>query len=123
MTDSKLSVYCGAPLFSPHHRKVLDQLTEIFEYVGYEVFSPLEESKHIWNGRAPKDCSPEERCQVVNMNYRGIRQSDLVFVWLGGWSPAQAVIDYLYDRSLFPFINQNLDPRSTDEYATEYSSY
>lgn len=91
MSD-KLSIYLGAPLFTPVQRQVLDHLTELFEKAGYIVFSPLEESKPIWKGRAPAACSPEDRRAVVESNYRGIGQCDIMFAWLGGWNPAASIL-------------------------------
>lgn len=110
-----MQIYLGAPLFTHYHRKVLDQLTEIMEGCGYTVFSPLEESRPIWNGRAPVQCSASERLQVVEMNYRGIRESALMFAWAGGWNPADAVFKELESRRGFDAIFDELDSDTMDE--------
>lgn len=80
-------VYLAAPLFTPHQKWVIAQVRQVMEDVGFNVFSPLDESKHIWNGRAPAECGPEERKAVMQMNKDGVGSSDVVFAWLGGWEP------------------------------------
>ncbi len=56
----------------------LDEHNDKFEY-----FSPFHSSQPIWNGRAPKDCSPADRHQVFTDNYSNVEWADILSAWVG----------------------------------------
>lgn len=76
-------VYLAAPIFNPQQLEVVEMLKGEIEY-GHEVFSPYHNSVNIWQGRAPKDCSPEERGLVLEDNITHIDWADVLFAWVGG---------------------------------------
>lgn len=93
-----MRAYLATPLFTPHQRLVLHQMKELLEELGFELFSPLHESQAIWAGRAPAQCTSEERKAVVEQNAVNVGTSDLVVAWIGGWNPSGAVIDQVLSR-------------------------
>ncbi len=109
--DNRRTVYLAAPLFNDHQRYVIEQITGVMEEVGVNVFSPLEESKPLWNGRPPSEATPEVRRAVMQMNKNGIEGADLVFAWLGGWAPWRTVADeqrQFMDTNPVKFSNERL---------------
>jgi hypothetical protein len=83
-----MKAYIAAPIFTPEQLSVVDRLIELVKNAGFdEVFSPYHASRDIWKGRRPKDCSPEERLQVVRQNRENIVNSELVVCWLNGRYP------------------------------------
>lgn len=78
-----MKAYIAAPIFNPHQLSVVGGITNLLETAGIEFFSPYEASQAIWNGRAPKDCSPEERAQVLQGNIDNLN-CDLLVAWVGG---------------------------------------
>lgn len=77
-----LKQYLAAPIFKPDQVRVVEALRGIMNQFG-EVFSPLHASRDIWKGRAPKDCSAEERAQVLQGNIEHL-DCDVVVAWVGG---------------------------------------
>jgi nucleoside 2-deoxyribosyltransferase len=80
-----MKLYLAAPIFNPHQLEVVEMIKGYAEDEGHEVFSPYHESRDIWAGRAPKDCSPNERRQVVFNNVRRLDWAEVVLAWVGGY--------------------------------------
>jgi len=79
-----LNVYLAGPFFRPEQRDVIREAKTLLQINGCHVFDPEAESAGIWRGRAPHDCSSDDRRAVLAMNERGIKGSDLVVAWLRG---------------------------------------
>ena len=77
-------IYLAAPIFNPLQIGVVEMLKESAEIRGHEVFSPYHNSVDIWQGRAPADCTPEERAQVLYDNITNIDWCDVLLCWVGG---------------------------------------
>lgn len=80
-----LNVYLAAPIFNPHQLEVVSMMKREIEEADHAVFSPYHESRDIWNGRAPKDCTPAERRSVVFQNVRRLDWAHCVLAWVGGY--------------------------------------
>lgn len=85
--------YIAAPIFSDQHLQVVNQITAVLKMHEYEYFSPYEASRPVWQGRAPKDCTPEERATVVRGNIDGMRWADVLVAWVGGQRNPMASTD------------------------------
>jgi hypothetical protein len=81
-----MRAYIAAPIFNDHQRGVVDEIKEILEGCGLEVFSPYHHSQAIFAGRKPADCSPEERREVLTGNVVGLIECELLVAWVGGAS-------------------------------------
>lgn len=79
-----MKVYIAGPIFNPHQLRVIGGIKSVLEMHKCEIFSPYDESREIWKGRAPKDCTPEERQRVVNGNIKGLHWADVLVAWVGG---------------------------------------
>lgn len=77
-----MEMYLAAPIFTPDQQAEVELLRSTMLMYG-NVFSPLHASRDIWKGRAPKDCSPEERAQVLEGNIAHL-ECDVVVAWVGG---------------------------------------
>lgn len=78
-------IYLAAPIFTPDQLAVVETLVMKMEATkGIEVFSPYHNSREIWRGRAPSDCSPSDRGRVLTDNIEGIEWCDYLFAWVGG---------------------------------------
>jgi nucleoside 2-deoxyribosyltransferase len=77
-------IYIAGPIFNPSQLKVIENIKSVIKLHGHTYFSPYEASRPIWNGRAPKDCTPEERQAVVNGNIRSLHECDVLVAWVGG---------------------------------------
>lgn len=78
-----LKIYLAGPLFTPYQQRTLDNVYGDLRRVGARVFSPYHNSQAIWKGRAPKDCSPEDRRIVLEQNMSNLNCA-AVFAWLRG---------------------------------------
>ena len=78
------AAYLAAPIFNVHQLEVVEAIKTALEVRQFEVFSPYHESRAIWKGRAPKDCTPEERAQVLRGNIQHL-SCKLVVAWVGGY--------------------------------------
>jgi len=76
--------YLAAPIFTPHQQEIVGRIKNLIESHGVEVFSPYHASQAIWDGRAPRDCSPQERAQVLRGNIENL-DCDFVVAWVGGY--------------------------------------
>lgn len=76
--------YLAAPIFDPDQLRVVNELYALLDSAGYETFSPYHASREVWRGRAPKDCTPDERARVLRGNVERLRWCDLLVAWLGG---------------------------------------
>lgn len=79
-----MNIYIAAPIFTPEQVEVVELIKNAAEYNDQTVFSPYHNSQDIFNGRAPKDCTPEERAQVLNDNITNLDWCDVLFAWVGG---------------------------------------
>lgn len=77
-----IRMYLAAPIFNPEQVEVVEVLHRIMLQFG-NVFSPLHASRDIWKGRAPKDCSAEERAEVLRGNIEHL-DCDVLVAWVGG---------------------------------------
>ncbi len=98
MSD-KTNVYLAAPIFSEHHKEVVfaqyDYLVENDH--AFEVFSPWHESQPIWQGRAPNDCSPEDRRTVFNGNVDNVHWAHLLSAWVGGSEDGKPDVGVIFE--------------------------
>lgn len=85
--------YLASPIFTPQHLSVVNRIASVASMGHWDYFSPYEQSRPIWNGRAPKDCTPEERKAVVEGNIAGLRWADVLVAWTGGHQHAMASAD------------------------------
>lgn len=79
--------YIAAPIFNSHQLKVVNDIKEMIEKDTLgpsEVFSPYHASREVWKGRAPKDCTPEERKRVLDGNIVNLHWCDVLVAWVGG---------------------------------------
>lgn len=79
-----MKVYIAAPLFNTKQREVISMLEHSCVGLGHEIFSPYRNSKEIFQGRAPKDCLPYERRQVIEDNVSNLSWCDILLAWVGG---------------------------------------
>lgn len=78
-----MRVYIAAPIFNAEQVAVVETIKELVENrLEAEVFSPYHASREIWKGRAPKDCSPEERAQVLSQNVEYLAWCDVLIAWI-----------------------------------------
>lgn len=78
-----VEAYLAAPIFNERQRTVVTEMKVIMESAQLQVFSPYHASREIWRGRAPMDCTPEERAQVLRGNVQHLH-CDIVVAWVGG---------------------------------------
>lgn len=77
-------VYIAAPIFNPNQLKVVRDITIMLKVMEYEYFSPYDNSQGIWKGRAPKDCSQEDRDRVLADNIINLNWAEVLLCWVGG---------------------------------------
>jgi len=68
-----MDIYLAAPIFTPEQLRVVESLKNDAEGHGHIVFSPYHNSSDIFQGRKPRDCSPEERSRVLADNIVNMR--------------------------------------------------
>lgn len=76
--------YLAAPIFNEEQLAVMKYIHMTLSLLEFEVFSPYHASQDIWKGRAPKDCSQEERDQVLRGNIDNLDWAELLVCWVGG---------------------------------------
>jgi nucleoside 2-deoxyribosyltransferase len=76
--------YIAAALFTPAQIRVNGQIAAIVREVGLSPLLPSEMSAPVWQGRAPKDCTSEERRQVLDLNIQGLHDSQYVIARVSG---------------------------------------
>jgi nucleoside 2-deoxyribosyltransferase len=76
--------YIAAALFTPAQIRVNGQIAAIVRDVGLSPLLPSEMSAPVWQGRAPKDCTSEERRQVLDLNINGLHDSQYVIARVSG---------------------------------------
>lgn len=79
-----MKVYLAAPFFTPGQRHVVARIRERLERFDHHIFDPELESRSVWKGRAPAECTDADRRQVLNLNRQGIMHADAVVAWLRG---------------------------------------
>jgi nucleoside 2-deoxyribosyltransferase len=82
--------YIAAPIFNPDQLAVVRSITIMLKLLEVEYFSPYENSQGIWQGRAPKDCTPEERGQVLDDNIINLDWAQILICWVGGTDDGKA---------------------------------
>jgi nucleoside 2-deoxyribosyltransferase len=78
------NAYIAAALFTPAQIRVNGQIAAIVREVGLAPLLPSEMSAPVWQGRAPKDCTSEERRQVLDLNINGLHDSQYVIARVSG---------------------------------------
>lgn len=79
-----LKIYIAGPLFNAEQQVVMNQLDNKAARLGAEVFNPYRASREIWAGRAPKDCTAEDRAKVLEQNVQHLFWCDVLWAWVGG---------------------------------------
>lgn len=77
-----MRVYIASHIFKPDHIAVVEEIIQICDRGRWPYFSPYHASREIWKGRAPKDCSPEERKQVLEQNIAQITLCNIMVAWI-----------------------------------------
>lgn len=94
--------YLAAPIFNPEQLAVVAELNNRLDDEGFEVFSPYEASRAIWKGRAPKDCTPEERGEVLLGNVRNLTSPTRLLVsWVGGTDDGKTDTGVAWEMGFF----------------------
>lgn len=75
--------YLAAPIFNKNQLNVVASITQLCIMHDFKYFSPYEASQSIWKGRAPKDCSQEERDLVLRGNIVNLAWADTLVAWVG----------------------------------------
>lgn len=100
-----MKLYLAAPIFTPFQLEVVNHLKEIAEGIGYEVFSPYHASRDIWKGRAPKDCSQEERDLVLEGNVKNLQPPTRVLLsWVGGTADGKVDTGVAWEMGYFDAV-------------------
>lgn len=80
-----MKAYIAAPIFTPEQLAVVEAIWEALNFNSYEIFSPYHESRRVWRGRAPKDCTEYERKCVLDGNVNNLNgPTSLLVAWVGG---------------------------------------
>jgi nucleoside 2-deoxyribosyltransferase len=79
-----MRIYLAAPIFNHDQLAIVQFLKDSAEEHGHEVFSPYHNSKDVWQGRAPADCTPAERKKVLDDNISYLYWADVLLAWVGG---------------------------------------
>lgn len=78
-------IYLAGPLFTDEQKEVIFKINDfLMEDERFEVFSPFHASQDIWKGRAPKDCTDEDRQAVFYGNWQNVDWCDVLLAWIGG---------------------------------------
>jgi nucleoside 2-deoxyribosyltransferase len=80
-------IYLASGWFTPTQKEVRDRVCASMREWGRFVYSPEEESKDIWKGRKPGDCSREERNAVFWSNLNTIVDVDAVVAVIDDFDP------------------------------------
>jgi nucleoside 2-deoxyribosyltransferase len=97
-----MKAYLAAPIFTPEQLDVVDALEHNLLAESFEVFSPYAASQQIWKGRAPKDCTPAERQQVLNGNVINLmRPTRLLVAWVGGTDDGRVDTGVAWEMGFF----------------------
>ena len=111
-----MKIYLAGPIFNQREVGVMTAIQGICHEAGAETFSPYHASQPIWNGRAPKDCSDEERRQVLQQNIDYIHWCDILLCVLNrggdydGRTDTGVVWEMGYANALGTFTLGFLDP-------------
>lgn len=79
-----MKLYLAAPIFNPTQVDVVETMQALAEGLGHETFSPYHNSRNIFGGRKPADCTEEERAMVLYDNITNIDWAEGVLCWVGG---------------------------------------
>lgn len=74
-----MNIYLAGPIFNSRQIQTMTTLRDLSEGMPQvRTFSPYHASRAIWLGRAPKDCTEEERRQVLQQNIDNLSWADVV---------------------------------------------
>jgi nucleoside 2-deoxyribosyltransferase len=93
--------YLAAPIFNPGQLRVVKTIHMTLKLLEFEVFSPYHASQSIWKGRAPKDCSQEERDQVLRGNIENLHWANLLLCWVGGTEDGRTDTGVVWEMGYF----------------------
>lgn len=93
--------YIAAPIFNSQQLAVVRSITVMLKMLEYDYFSPYENSRGIWKGRAPKDCLPQERAQVVDDNINFLHWAQLLVCWVGGTEDGRTDTGVIWEMGNF----------------------
>lgn len=93
--------YLAAPIFNAEQLRVVRDMHMDLTMLEFQVFSPYHASRDIWKGRAPKDCSPEEREQVLRGNIDNLHWADLLVSWVGGTEDGRTDTGVVWEMGYF----------------------
>lgn len=98
----RAKAYLAAPIFTPEQLSVVNGIHAILEDNGFEVFNPYRASRTIWLGRAPKDCTPEERARVLTGNIENLLfPTELLVAWVGGTANGKVDTGVAWEMGFF----------------------
>lgn len=126
MDDRITRVYIGGPLFTSNQKEVLEKVRVFLdEDDRFEYFSPGESSADIWKGRAPKNCSEDDRQRVFEDNYMNVVWADVLVAWIGGMDEitnkaGNNLVDRINDDSKTGTVYPGEIDNFLDEYVDEY---
>lgn len=93
--------YIAAPIFNKNQLQVVNSIHMMLKLLEYEIFSPYHASREIWKGRAPKDCSQEERDQVLRGNIDNLHWAELLLCWVGGTEDGRTDTGVVWEMGYF----------------------
>lgn len=79
-----MKIYLAAPIFTTVQIAVVTGIKNECARLGHEVFSPYHNSRDIFGGRAPKDCSQHDRDMVLGDNISHLDWCHVLLAWVGG---------------------------------------
>lgn len=97
-----MKAYLAAPIFNPAQLAVVTDINNSLVSNNFEVFSPYAASQQIWKGRAPKDCTPEERAAVLKGNIVNLEfPTELLVAWVGGTEDGRVDTGVCWEMGFF----------------------
>lgn len=97
--------YLAAPIFNKKQLAVVSNITMTLKLLEFQYFSPYEASNSIWKGRAPKDCTSEERSQVLLGNIEHLVWADLLIACVGLTEDGKTDTGVTWEMGYFNALN------------------
>lgn len=111
--------YIAAPIFTAEQLAVVDTIKLLLDHEGYNYFSPYDASRAIWRGRAPEDCTPEERARVLDGNVVNLnRPTRLLIAWVGGTPDGKVDTGVAWELGYFHHRERVMDYYSHNDIAS-----